>query len=195
MIFQKLGRFFFRARGYVPIPFLLTCTIFSHVGTVSLLTGLTFVVLGESIRVWAVGYLGPSSRKTKSARADLLEDSGPFSISRNPIYIGNTSIYLGFVLLSNIFFPYFAGLTVIFFSFFYYVIIRYEEASLAGQFGQKYQEYLQRVPRFIGHRGGPYAQSQNGFRPRTAFASERVTFAAIVFSLVIILVSDILRHR
>lgn len=195
MIIQKLGRFFFRARSYVPIPFLLTCTIFGDVGTSSLMTGLTFVVLGEVLRLWAVGYLGLSSRKTKSARADSFEDRGPYSISRNPIYIGNMSIYLGFVLLSNIFFPYFAGLTVIFFGFVYYAIIRYEEISLADQFGEAYKNFLVRVPRFIGYRDGPSAQSRNHFNLRTAFVSERTTFTAIGFSLVIIIVSDIWRHR
>lgn len=191
---EKPGYLFFRMRGYTPVPFLMCCTIFSDVRTDLLLAGLSMIIVGEALRIWAVGHVGRNSRKTHDANADTLIISGPYRYTRNPIYIGNTSIYLGFALLSNIFFPYFVGLTGIFFSIVYWLIARYEEVCLGLQFGPAYASYAAVVPGFFGCIGRKPPAPESNFQFRKVIASEWYTWLALMLALGLILVSDRVRH-
>lgn len=79
---------------------------------------------------------------------DALVTSGPFRWSRNPIYLGDALILLGGSLvwgslLGFLFVPVF-GVIV------YRRFILSEEARLKAAFGQGYEEYAARVPRWIG---------------------------------------------
>ncbi|MEP3248495.1 MAG: isoprenylcysteine carboxylmethyltransferase family protein [Sneathiella sp.] len=78
---------------------------------------------------------------------DILVTQGPFSFSRNPMYLGFTLLLLGAALLANVIA---AFLVVIFF----FVIsnlwyIPFEEQAAAEKFGNEYDSYRKRVRRWI----------------------------------------------
>ena len=65
----------------------------SHISDESFRWGVPLVILGELIRILASGYL--EKKGTKLATA------GPFAYVRNPLYVGNFFLGLGFVVMSH----------------------------------------------------------------------------------------------
>src|SRR5262245_22018030 len=59
--------------------------------------GLLLFVLGWALRMWAQKYLGYRLRIKRSVTS-----SGPYTLVRNPIYIGNTLVILGAVVMSEL---------------------------------------------------------------------------------------------
>jgi protein-S-isoprenylcysteine O-methyltransferase Ste14 len=183
---KTAGHFLFRMRSLTPIPFLAVCLILGSFESIAFYTGLIFVAAGEIIRLSAVGYLGIASRSSE-AEAETLVTNGPFGFVRNPIYIGNISIYLGFSVLSNVFFPYFSFSVLIFFSAVYYCITLYEEDYLSGKMNN-FRTYCEEVPRYFPKIG---RFRFSGFTPipfdlKKALKSERPTFLAIIFVLAVL---------
>ena len=79
--------------------------------------------------------------------ASRLVDSGPYRITRNPMYTGMSLLYLGGMLVLNwgwalVVFPVVIVLL-------YRLVIRREEEYLAAEFGEEYREYCRRVRRWI----------------------------------------------
>lgn len=187
----NLGKQFFKIRGFTPIPFYLLCLAYVRIELNLLITGLLLIGLGEIFRVISVGYLGISSRTTESAKADELVMNGPYRIVRNPIYLGNTLIYLGFAVLSNVFFPVFPVITLVFFMVVYYLIAHYEESVLCTKFGEDYQNYLLRVPRFfpLSFRTGEPASSHR-FVIEKALMSEKTTLIVLILALTLIVLKS-----
>jgi len=110
--------------------------------------GIPVVLLGELIRILASGYLEKKGQK--------LASSGPFAFVRNPLYIGNFTLGLGFVLMSN------NVLNVILFAIGFVLIymgtVKKEEKVLGEMFGAAYADYCREVPRFFP-KLKPYAKS------------------------------------
>lgn len=174
LILRRLGKLFFELRGIMPIPFLIiafsTADSSSHVG-------LAFIGLGECLRFWAAGHIGVGSRRTRNAAADRLVCSGPYAWTRNPLYVGNISIYFGFAVLSNVLFPAFPGIVVITYVVIYGVIVRYEEGFLELRFGPEYHDYCNRVSRWIPTRFA--GRTDRRFEFSKALRSEMWTLAAL----------------
>lgn len=79
--------------------------------------------------------------------ATALVTSGPFALSRNPIYLGNTILLIGLALaLHDAWFLPAAALEVWLVTI---LAIRREEAHLAARFGPAWDDYRRRVPRWI----------------------------------------------
>ncbi len=147
MINVELGRILFRIRSFTPIPFYIVIILLSTLNQITLVAALILTALGESLRVWALGYIGEDSRVTKSAGAQVIVISGPYMWTRNPLYIGNILIYLGFSLLSNEFWV----IVLVGTSFFciYCFIVQYEEFILEKRFGYSYAVYQKNSSRFF----------------------------------------------
>ncbi|GLS33335.1 Protein-S-isoprenylcysteine O-methyltransferase Ste14 [Mesorhizobium albiziae] len=79
--------------------------------------------------------------------AEHLVTDGPFSFTRNPIYLANTMLMFGAGLLSQItwFFP--LALIAAFIT--QKLAIEREEKHLEVRFGKKYRDYAKRVRRWI----------------------------------------------
>ncbi|MBI4219637.1 MAG: isoprenylcysteine carboxylmethyltransferase family protein [Chloroflexi bacterium] len=78
-----------------------------------------------------------------------LVTTGPYRISRNPIYLGGTLILAGLVLLfESAFLLIYLGLYVLFLDRILIPII--EEPGLERRFGEEFRRYRGRVPRWIG---------------------------------------------
>ena len=100
--------------------------------------GLPIVALGEAVRVWSSGHIG---------KDEWLTVDGPYSLSRNPLYLGNFFLGLGVSVMGRsplMFLLFLAG-----FYFIYKPTIASEEKRLAQKFGADYAAYCARVPRFF----------------------------------------------
>ena len=178
MVPSKIGNFFFKIRSFTPIPFIFLLLYFAEPTWYTVAVGVPFIVIGEFLRIWAVGYAGASTRaRTLGAARDLVT-TGPYSYVRNPLYLGNFLLSFGVCLVANVYWLV-AVLIVGYFSQ-YLPIIALEEVYLSESCGQVYQAYRERVPRFLP-RFHPYPDpSPHDFSWARAIKSEKRTLTAIV---------------
>ena len=115
----------------------------------SSLIGLVFLILGEIIRLIGVAYAGEITRTTKRLRANFLVTNGPYAYVRNPIYLGNIMIYIGYGIISLALFPYLQIVAISWFIFQYHVIIHLEEEFLEDKYGEAYLAYKNKVNRYL----------------------------------------------
>ena len=124
----------------VPVPAFLSPP-FTYSGFLIIGFGLVLILKSRSLFLKNTTTLQPSEEPTS------LVTSGPFRISRNPIYLGMASILLGVVVvlgaLVTLAFP------VIFVMLIEFFIIPGEERMLEKKFGETYREYKQSVRRWI----------------------------------------------
>ena len=102
--------------------------------------GSALLLAGILLRVWATASI--CSRKSRE-----LVISGPYSLSRNPLYIGTFLIVGGFLALWH-------SATLLIFSLpplllYIFGVVPAEERLLASRFGNTFSEYVCRVPRWI----------------------------------------------
>ena len=145
---MTFGKFLFKNRGYMPIPFFIIAVIFADPRQDLMIFGVILMVVGELLRFTAVSFVGVASRSPEIETKELVSN-GPYAYLRNPIYFGNLLLYMGASILSGAFLPYLLYLTIIFFSAFYAINVRYEESFLADVFGTKYETYKNNVPGFF----------------------------------------------
>ena len=145
---MDIRRFFFKFRGFTPVPLVLFIFWFAHPTWFTFWTGLLIATVGELIRIWGVGHAGRATR-TRNVDAENLVTSGPFRYVRNPLYLGNLLIYSGFTFLSGVWLPWSVILALILFIFQYYFIVSLEEEYLLDKFGPAYENYRNQVPRFF----------------------------------------------
>jgi protein-S-isoprenylcysteine O-methyltransferase Ste14 len=181
---RRLGGWLFRYRTSIPLPFALALLLIPARGSAPFLStpqsrlGVLVVAAGEAIRLWAVHHIGTISR-TRSDRLGPLVDSGPFAMVRNPLYLGNILLWLGFAFSADLLWlaPIIVGLL----AFEYHAIVRWEESLLTARLGQSYRSYMERVPRWIPRLDATRtdAREEYVFSWRDTFFSERGTLIAI----------------
>jgi protein-S-isoprenylcysteine O-methyltransferase Ste14 len=114
---------------------------FGRPGREEWIAGLVFAALGESLRVWAAGYL----IKTKE-----LITGGPYAHVRNPLYLGRLLILTGVAVAARM--PWHLNLVVLaigYAVFFLYYIPRKERVEpqrLLELHGEPFREYFEAVP-------------------------------------------------
>jgi protein-S-isoprenylcysteine O-methyltransferase Ste14 len=79
--------------------------------------------------------------------ATRLVQSGPYAFSRNPMYVGVTTLYVGLAFLFNLTWPILI-LPLVLVSLFH-LVIRREEHYLSDAFGNAYAAYGHRVRRWL----------------------------------------------
>ena len=148
--FITWGKRLFRVRSYTPIPLFLImffCDWWEwEYDSVIWPIGLSLVVMGENLRLWALRYIGKFSRTTKKKGRLLIKD-GPYAFTRNPLYCGNLLILLGFTIASEL--MWFIPVVMILFCFQYHCIVQWEEQILREYFSQDAEYYFQSVPRWL----------------------------------------------
>jgi protein-S-isoprenylcysteine O-methyltransferase Ste14 len=157
----RQGSWFFRWRSYVLLGFaplvLLVVTEPEPIETVFGPTAdtlfetacIALAFLGLAIRAYVVGYVpaGTSGRNTARQVADTLNTTGLYSLTRNPLYLGNAVIYMAIAcFLQNV---WFAVLMLLFLIVYLERIIATEEKFLAGKFGDAYRNWAAEVPAFF----------------------------------------------
>jgi protein-S-isoprenylcysteine O-methyltransferase Ste14 len=91
-------------------------------------------------RIWCALFIAGSKNGE-------LATAGPYSIVRNPLYLGNFAGAVGFGFAVEQ--PCLAALFALAFALFYPSVVAREEARLGQVFGEPYREYCARVPRWI----------------------------------------------
>ena len=146
---MNTGNFLFKYRSYTPIPLAIYILYNSHPKIQNVLIGFTLITIGESLRMWAVSYAGGVTRTTKVGAPSLCT-SGPYSYTRNPLYIGNMVIYSGVVFVAgSLNISSTLIITWVFFTIQYYLIINLEQNTLIGIFGKEYEKYINNVPKLF----------------------------------------------
>jgi protein-S-isoprenylcysteine O-methyltransferase Ste14 len=92
-----------------------------------------------AIRVWATLFIG--GRKN-----DVLQVDGPYSICRNPLYLGSAcfGLSIAFFLKSLTF----GGVLLGAFLYYWLFVVPAEEKFLESRFGETFREFCRRTPRF-----------------------------------------------
>ena len=146
----KLGEWLFRHRTALPLPIagvILGLRVGEAAPSASLIAaGVAVTVTGELIRLWGVRHIGAISR-TRSHRLGPLVATGPFALIRNPLYVGNVLIWVGFALSARL--VWLAPVVVVLLGAEYHAIVRWEESLLVTRLGDTYREYAGQVPRWL----------------------------------------------
>jgi protein-S-isoprenylcysteine O-methyltransferase Ste14 len=184
-----LGTWFFKQRSWTPVPLALIL-VGARWNAMRdprvLIAGELVVLSGLAIRMWAVRHIGGISR-TRAARLGPLTITGPYLLVRNPLYVGNLLIWIGFTLASQLLWMLPVGLA--FFALQYGAVTRYEEAALLRSYGDAYRDYTRSVPRWALRLSalGAALRSSGHFAWRAVVFSERGTLiAALVLTLLML---------
>lgn len=110
--------------------------------------GVFLIVLGGVLNIWSDALFKRKKTTVKPyENPGVLETSGPFRISRHPMYLGMAMILLGLAMLlgSLIMFLF----PIVFAILMELIFIPFEEKNLERIFGEKYLEYKKRTRRWI----------------------------------------------
>lgn len=114
------------------------------IGTAGTLTGGGALFgIGTAWASYAMGYLG--RRGALGLERELITD-GPFSVTRNPGYLGDLLLMVGYTLLSD---SRQAGLLALIGSVWFLLAPLAEEPWLEAHYGEPYRRYKERCPRWI----------------------------------------------
>jgi protein-S-isoprenylcysteine O-methyltransferase Ste14 len=155
-----LGAFLYRARGFVPVVFVIGAIVFADPRPAVVVPGLVLVLLGEAMRLWSAAYLGGTVR-SRSPRAVKLVTRGPYAHLRHPIYAGNFLLTVGYTLATGAGFPGFTALAAIGYGLLYAAHGRREERALAAAFPDAHAAYRAEVPA-VGWRVRPADVPEQG---------------------------------
>ncbi len=111
---------------------------FARPTVVSIILGSAWAALGMGWRAWAAG--------TIRKNTEMAQD-GPYARSRHPLYFGNLTIAAGFGLASGRVLIFCAIMALCFAV--YLPLMRDEEAFMLSVFGDRYREYMNKVPRLL----------------------------------------------
>src|SRR5262245_40180912 len=190
----RIGAWLFRRRTIIPIPLVLAVLAIPGGRQRPVLTGaaIALVSFGEALRLWAVRHIGVISR-TRSDRLGPLVASGPFGLVRNPLYIGNIAIWVGFALSARL--PYMAPIVFLALALTYHAIVRWEARLLESRLGEPYRRYSALVPRWwpgrLKNNRADRIDSRKLFSWRHTLFSERGTLIAIAIGYALLYVKDL----
>ena len=102
--------------------------------------GYLLVVIGALGRLWCIFYI--AGRKCRE-----LVTAGPYAMCRNPLYVFSFAIGLGATMIFQNLIV--LILFIVFFIVFHTAAVTVEEGDLGAAFGEDFQNYCQRVPRFF----------------------------------------------
>jgi len=104
--------------------------------------GAVLVILGVAIRIWAQSHI-----HHRIGMPMFLTQTGPYQYVRNPLYLGTTLICAGAVAISRL--PWMVPLTLLWCAVVYSIVVLHEERTLKERYGEPYQQYLEKVPRWF----------------------------------------------
>ncbi len=127
-----------KKRVFVGTIYLTIVFFFHYPNAAAWWLGFAVAFAGEGIRTWSSGYL---------FKNEQLATTGPYSVVRNPLYLGSFLLGFGLTLMGgNIVL---VGLYPLVFFPIYLRKIEQEEGFLLEQFGEEVMAFFQRVPRLV----------------------------------------------
>jgi protein-S-isoprenylcysteine O-methyltransferase Ste14 len=196
--FSHAGDTFFRLRSHLPLLLLPAFALSARAGAGIVggwrvlweVTGFVVALAGLGIRVFTIGSAPPgtSERSTRDPRASLLNTSGPYSIVRHPLYLGNTLVAVGLGVFTA---TWFLPILVVLAGLLYHerICVR-EEVFLEARFGDAFRAWAGEVPAVIPA-FGRYRRPVGRFRWKKVVARE---FHALFVIGAGFLFLDLLRH-
>ena len=153
----RAGNFFFRWREML-FPAVQVLLVFGtrpvawfgsdHGDVMADALGILVILLGQGLRAAVIGFAYiRRGGLNRTIHADDLVTGGLFAHSRNPLYVGNLLILLGLFVVHGS--PWCLGVGAVVFAFAYVAITLAEEDYLVCRFGEEYEAYRRRVPRFL----------------------------------------------
>lgn len=168
----RVGALLFRNRSWLPVLFIgVPLLVPGRMSAAAWIVGAIVVVAGEWVRLAGVAAAGTVTRR-RSRAVQRLVTYGVFAWVRNPLYVGNFLIWMGFTIISGVY--WFLPLAIVIFAIEYSLIVRYEEGVLESIFGAEYLAYKQSTPRWIPH--PPAARADGPHDWPEAWRSEVSTF-------------------
>lgn len=160
---RSQGNFLFKYRSYLPLGLLVfgialkLWMVYESIGTeqfwlLKIMENIGIVVslVGLGIRSHTIGYASKntSGRNTSHGQvADSLNTTGLYSITRNPLYLGNYLMWLGIAMFTGSF--WFVLVFSLIFWLYYERIIFAEEEFLRDKFGAQYLNWADKISPFI----------------------------------------------
>ena len=182
----KIGAWLFRHRTWLPLPIVAVLMMVPSPGAslIAVLAGAATVAIGETVRLWAVRHIGVISR-TRSDRLGPLVRSGPFGLVRNPLYVGNLLLWIGFAISAGML--WFVPIILVVVGAEYHAIVRWEEGHLEERLGESYRTYKAEVGRWLPRKFQVTSlKSQVTFSWGETLFSERGTLIAIVLAYLLL---------
>jgi len=141
-----LSRFFyFFVYGGFPSIYLPDEWPMSHVNLVLRVIGWTFITIGVAIILYGALRLG--ILQSLGLQKGIFRETGLYRATRNPQVLGCALYVIGFVML----WPSWAVLGWgILFAPILHIMVLTEEEHLRNTYGQDYERYCNRVPRYLG---------------------------------------------
>ena len=114
----------------------------------ALAAGLIFIVLGFALAGFSARVFRRAGAEVDPGRpAGALVTTGPYTITRNPIYIGLVLIYFGLSIVMTSIWVLVLLIPVL--MILQYGVVIPEETYLKRRFGAAYRKYQDRVPRWL----------------------------------------------
>ena len=160
------------ARWRVPLGYVLALVAFWLADPTprSLAIGGALAAVGEALRIWAAGHLEKGREVTSS---------GPYAITRHPLYAGSTIMGAGFAAAANN--AVVAVLVAAYLALTITAAIRSEEAHLTDKFGAGYPAYRAGSAATVARRFSLERAMRN--REYRALAGVAATFALLAAKL------------
>ena len=125
-------------RQAIGLLLVAVCAYFARPDRGTAAIGLAMVVVGQVFRIYAAGYIFKNKQ---------LASTGPYSLVRHPLYLGNFIILIGFTIAAaNL---YVAAGVVVFFLVWYPAAIAYEDSKLENIFGDDWREWSKNIRAII----------------------------------------------
>lgn len=193
-LFNQWGNFLFHTRNVLfPVFILVLLFIWPPVALTNaascfvMTAGLLMVALGQLFRITTIGldYIVRGGRNRRIYAEDLVT-GGLFSHCRNPLYVGNILIAIGYLFVGG------NGGSIIVgslaFLAIYRLIVHSEETFLSAKFGQAYADFCADVPRWMPKFEG-FSDTVKGYQfdwPAVAVKDGGTIFMSVMVPVVLI---------
>jgi len=178
--YNKLEAWFASHRILATLPVAVLLILLANPTPVLLIVGGVIVVLGESGRIWSSGHIDKNA---------ALATAGPYAHTRNPLYVANLLLLIGFCVMSgNLSIGILALLA---FAMIYRPVIKEEAEHMDNIFGDSYRKWSTEVPLFFPrltpapHRNGNFswalAIKHREHKNAAAFLLGIILFCALYF--------------
>jgi len=167
---DKVQDLAFKYRGGIWTVLFVVVLFMADPSKAVIVPGISLVIVGQGIRFWAAGTI--TLYRGEKVKAKQLVTWGPYALCRNPLYVANGLIGLGWCFLSGnlktlwVFSLFFAGL-------YGFLVIPYEEKFLSESFPEAFTKYSGRVGRFFPKTIPSIASLAGPFRGDVLWRSER----------------------
>ena len=115
-----------------------------HVGLVLRVAGWLLIALGVLTMLYSMAWLG--LRRAHGLQNDLLMQTGPYRLSRNPQIVGFALAMIGFVMIWP---SWHMLVSLLLLVLFVHVMVLTEEEHLLAQFGDEYRRYCEQAARYL----------------------------------------------